>query len=98
MSHLALNLWHRLENTLQILQLHWLKLTKIIYFYGNERLLQHLATCLNSRNLTVEIFLNAPTTSFKFCVDSMIDENGTLDKEKRSANILSFFIGGWQAA
>ena len=37
--------------------------------------------------------MNTPTTSFKFCVDSMIDENETLDKEKRSANILSFLLG-----
>ena len=93
MSNLALNLWHGLENTLQILQQHWNKLTNIIYFYGNERLLQQLATCLNSRNLTVEIFLNTPTTSFRFCVNNMIDDNETFDKDKRSANILSFLLG-----
>ena len=94
MSHLALNLWHSLENTLQILQHHWDKLQTILKFYGNESLLQHLATCLNSRNVSLDIFLNAPTSSFHFCVDTMVQAgNDTIERERRTANILSFLLG-----
>ena len=93
MSYLGLNLMHELENTLQLLQEHWDKLTQVVYFYGSENLLQQLATCLNSKNMTVEVFLNTPTSSFRFCVNNLVDNNETLDKDKRSANILSFLLG-----
>ena len=93
MSYLGLNLMHELENTLQILQQHWDKLTQVVYFYGRENLLQQLATCINSKNMTVEFFLNTPTSSFHFCVNNLLDDNDTLDKDKRSANILSFLLG-----
>ena len=43
--------------------------------------------------MSVEFFLNTPKSSFQFCVNNLVDENDTQEKEKRSANILSFLLG-----
>ena len=93
MSILGLNLKHDLENTLQLLQHQWEKLSKMIIFYGRENLLQRLATCINAKNMTIEFFLNTQKSSFQFCVDSLADEPEMQEKEKRSANLLSFLLG-----
>ena len=93
MSYLGLNLKHELENTLQLLQHHWEKMSQIIIFYGRENLLQQLATCINSKNMSIEFFLNTQKSSFQFCVNNLVDEHETQEKEKRSANLLSFLLG-----
>ena len=93
MSILGLNLKHDLENTLQLLQHQWEKLSKMIIFYGRENLLQRLATCINAKNMTIEFFLNTQKSSFQFCVNSLADEPEMQEKEKRSANLLSFLLG-----
>ena len=93
MSYLGLNLKHDLENTLQLLQHHWEKLSQIIIFYGRENLLQQLATCINAKNMSIEFFLNTQKSSFQFCVNNLVDEHETQEKEKRSANLLSFLLG-----
>ena len=92
MSILGLNLKHDLENTLQLLQHQWEKLSKMIIFYGRENLLQRLATCINAKNMTIEFFLNTQKSSFQFCVNSLADEPKMQEKEKRSANLLSFCL------
>ena len=93
MSILGINLKHDLENTLQLLQDQWEKLSKMIIFYGRDNLLQELATCINAKNMTIEFFLNTKKSSFLFCVNSLADEPTMQEKEKRSANILSFLLG-----
>merc|ERR1712215_554214 len=74
MSILGINLKHDLENTLQLLQDQWEKLSKMIIFYGQDNLLQELATCINAKNMTIEFFLNTKKSSFLFCVNSLADE------------------------
>ena len=93
MSILGINLKHALENTLQLLQDQWEKLSKMIIFYGRENLLQELSTCISAKNMTIEFFLNTQKSSFLFCVNSLADEPKMQEKEKRSANLLSFLLG-----
>ena len=93
MSTLGLNLKHDLENTLQLLQHQWEKLSKMIIFYGRENLLQGLATCISAKNMTIEFFLNTQKSSFQFCVNKLADEPNMQEKEKRSANLLTYLLG-----
>ena len=93
MSTLGTNLNHDIENTLQILQDTWETLTQIITFYGQNALLQELGTCLNTKNLSIQLFLNTKQTSFLYCIKSLSNELQLQTKNRRSANLLSFLIG-----
>ena len=93
MSILGINLKHDLENTLQLLQDQWETLSKMITFYGLNSLLQELGTCISSKNMTIEFFLNTKKSSFLFCINSLANEPKMQEKEKRSANLLSFLLG-----
>ena len=93
MSTLGINLNHDIENTLQLLQDTWETLTQIITFYGQNSLLQELETCLNTKNLSIQLFLNTKQSSFVFCINSLSNELQLQNKKRRSANLLSFLIG-----
>ena len=70
MGHIATNIWHAFENTLQLVDRIWAKMGTILRFYGADPLIQHLGTCLNVRNVSLESLLNTPSKSFKFCLQS----------------------------
>ena len=93
MSTLGQNLNHEIENTLQILQNTWETLTQIIEFYGQHALLQELETCLNTNNLSIQLFLNTKQSSFLYCINSLSNEHQLPNKNRRSANLLSFLLG-----
>ena len=93
MSTLGINLNHDIENTLQILQETWETLTQIITFYGQNSLLQKLETCLNTKNLSIQLFLNTKQSSFVYCINTLSNELQLQNKNRRSANLLSFLIG-----
>ena len=93
MSTLGANLNHEIENTLQILQHTWETLTQIITFYGQHALLQELETCLSTKNISIQLFLNTKQSSFLYCINSLSNENQLPNKNRRSANLLSFLIG-----
>ena len=93
MSILGINLKHDLENTLQLLQDKWETLTKIITFYGQNSLLQELGTCITSKNMSIQFFLNTKKSSFLYCINSLSNEPKMQIKERRSANLLSFLLG-----
>ena len=93
MSTLGINLNHDIENTLQLLQDKWETLTQIITFYGQNSLLQELETCLNTKNLSIQLFLNTKQSSFVYCINSLSNEPKIQIKKRRSANLLSFLIG-----
>merc|ERR1712215_231625 len=93
MSTLGINLNHDIENTLQILQETWEKLTQIITFYGQTSLLQTLETCLNTNNLSIQLFLKLKQSSFEYCINKLSNELELQEKNRRSANLISYLIG-----
>ena len=56
------------------------------YLMGNSK-------CINSKNMTIEFFLNTKKSSFLFCINSLSNEPKMQVKERRSANLLSFLLG-----
>ena len=91
MSTLGLNIQHSFDNTLQLVEKLWMKMKIVLHFYGAQDIIQTMTTCFSTETLDLEFLLNAPVSSFDFCIKSLQDV--TSNRTTRQTSILSFLLG-----
>ena len=62
------NIQHALNRILTDLELTWERLTKALALYGEQQILSHFATCLDTEQLSLHFLLLTETQNFEFCI------------------------------
>ena len=91
MSSLGQNILHSFENTLQLVNDSWQRLQKLLHFFGADRIVRQLESCLGIQSATLINLLNSPANSFNFCLQSL--GNTSTHRVVRQTSLLSFLLG-----
>ena len=88
------NIFHGLQNTLQMLQKVYDKVEDIIRFYGSSHLFGNLSSCLQLSNITLSVLMTADHDKLDFCIAKLA--NATAPRLVRRSTMLNWLFGSGQ--
>ena len=88
------NIFHSLQNTLQILHRIYEEVKNIINFFGSNHLLSDLSNCMQVPEITLQNVMGVDDDNLEYCIAKM--DNGTSSRLVKRSSMLSWLFGSGQ--
>ena len=88
------NIFHGLQNTLQMLQKIYDEVENIIRFFGSEHLYSKLSSCLQVSNITLSVLMKTDDKDLEYCISRLA--NTTSPRIVRRSTMLGWLFGSGQ--
>merc|ERR1712055_1286222 len=88
------NIFHGLQNTLQMLQGIFDEVENIIKFFGSDHLYSNLSSCLQIPNITLSVLMKADDNDLEYCIARLA--NATSPRIVRRCTMLGWLFGSGQ--
>ena len=88
------NIFHGLQNTLQMLQKIYDEVENIIKFFGSDHLYSNLSSCLQVSNITLSVLMKADDNDLEYCIARLA--NATSPRIVRRSTMMGWLFGSGQ--
>merc|ERR1711954_57133 len=88
------NIFHGLQNTLQMLQKIYDEVENIIRFFGSDHLYANLSSCLQTPNTTLSVLMKVDPDNLDYCVAKLA--NATSPRIVRRSTMMNWLFGSGQ--
>ena len=88
------NIFHGLQNTLQMLEGVYVEIENIIRFFGSEHLYSNLSSCLQVSNITLSVLMKTDDKDLEYCISRLA--NTTSPRIVRRSTMLGWLFGSGQ--
>ena len=88
------NIFHGLQNTLQMLQGIYDEVENIIKFFGSDHLYSNLSSCLQIPNITLSVLMKADDNDLEYCIARLA--NATSPRIVRRSTMMGWLFGSGQ--